>query len=145
MTSITRITARVCLGAILLAPIGAWAAGANTIADTYISSTQPNNNAGNATAVNIGAGSTALIQFDLTGLPSGLTASQISKATMTFFVNTVGTPGGIDVSQVTGAWTELGVTFNNRPPSIRPSLATFPSALRGSMSRWISRHSCRTG
>jgi hypothetical protein len=110
----------------LIAPIGAWAAGANTVADTYVSTTQSSGNFGNATAVNIGGGNTALIQFDLSGLPAGLTASQISKATMTLFVNTVGAAGAVDISQVTGPWSELVVTNNTRPTYLAPFASNIP-------------------
>src|SRR5215813_6898929 len=110
----------------LIAPIGLLAAGANANADSYISSSSTGSNFGNAAAVNIGAGNTGLIQFDLSQLPPRLTAAQINKATMTFFVNTVLFSGGVDISVVTGAWTESGVTFNNRPTFLSPFAINVP-------------------
>src|SRR5215467_4080123 len=97
-----RLTLGVCLFA-LLAPAVLPAAGTNTSADTYISSSSAGSNFGAATSVNIGGGNTALIQFDLTALPAGLTAAQINKATMTFFVNSVVLSGGVDISVVTSS------------------------------------------
>jgi len=108
------LTLGVCLLG-LSVPIGLWAAGANTIADTYISSSSPGSNFGTGASVNIGGGNSGLIQFDLSQLPSGLLASQIDKATMTIFVNTVLVSGGVDISVVTSGWTEAGVTFATRP------------------------------
>src|SRR5215469_10615356 len=105
-------TRRLTLGVALfglLVPAGLLAAGVNTSADTYVSSSSPTANFGTATAVNIGGGNTGLIQFDLSALPPGLTAAQINKATMTFFVNTVLVSGGADISVITSAWTETGV------------------------------------
>jgi len=110
-----------------LAPFGAWGRRRQTLSPTLTSARpSPPAHLETLTAINIGGGNSALIQFDLSGLPAGLLASQVSKATVTFFVNTVGTPGGIDVSQVTGAWTEGTVTFNTRPTFNSPFVSTFP-------------------
>jgi len=43
--------------------MGLFAAGANATADTYISSSATTTNFGTGTAINIGNGNTALIQF----------------------------------------------------------------------------------
>ncbi|MCU1236668.1 MAG: hypothetical protein JWP63_4635 [Candidatus Solibacter sp.] len=127
MTRTKELTIALCLSVSLLAPSGVWAAGANTNADTYVSSTSPAANFGTATAINIGGGNTGLLNFDLSQLPPGLSAAEISKATMTFYVNSVLTPGSLDVSQVTGAWTETGVNNINRPNYL-PPFATVPTS-----------------
>jgi len=113
--------------ALSLTPTLASAAGANASADTYISSSAPASNFGTATAVNVGGGNTGLIQFDLTALPPGLTGANINKATMTFFVNTVAIPGAVDISQVTSAWTETGVTNATRPTFLAPFATGVPT------------------
>src|SRR6266478_23597 len=118
--SAKQLTFRICIASFLLAPFGAWSAGANASADTYVSSTSAATNFGNATSMSIGAGNTGLIQFDLSQLPPGLTLAQINKATMTFYVNTVVTAGSVDVAQVTSAWTETGVNNNNRATYLSP-------------------------
>jgi collagen type I alpha len=128
LITVRRFSQGALLYALLLAPAGTWAAGANTTADTYVSSTQAASNFGTAAAVNIGAGNTGLLQFDLTGLPAGLTAAQVSKATMTFYVNTLVTGGSVDISQVTSAWTEAGVNFGNRPTYLSPFVMGVPTA-----------------
>jgi hypothetical protein len=117
-----RVVFRYCLAAALLAPNAIWAAGANAIADTYVASSAASGNFGSAAGINIGGGSTGLIQFDLGGLPAGLSASNINKATMTFFVNSV----AVDIAQVTSAWTESAVTGLNRPAYLSPFLLGVP-------------------
>src|SRR4051794_38322106 len=114
------------MATLLLTPNAAWAAGANAIADTYVSSTSPATNFGTATAITIGGGNTGLIQFDLGALPPGMAAANINKATMTFYVNSVAIAGAVDVSQVTSAWTETGVNNGNRPTYLAPFLLGVP-------------------
>ncbi len=55
------------------------------------------------------------VRFNLSALPSGLTASNISTATMMVFANGVNTAGTFDVYLVTGAWTEATVTYRTDP------------------------------
>src|SRR5215470_14878324 len=59
-------------------------------------------------------------------LPPGLTSAQIQHATLTLFVNRVLTAGGIDVAQVTSAWTEAAVTANTRPTYLSPFAMNIP-------------------
>lgn len=123
----TKRLAGVRFAALLLIPLGAWATGANATADTYLSSASPSNNFGATTVINVGGGNTALIQFDLSGLPAGLAGSNINKATMTFYVNTAAIAGAVDISQVTSAWTETGVNNANRPTYLSPFLLGVPT------------------
>ena len=113
----------------LAAPAGALAASANVSADTHVNATSPATNYGTATAINVGGGNTALLQFDLTSLPPGLAASNIAKATITMFVNTVALAGAIDVAQVTGPWTETGASHLNRPSYLSPFLLSVSTTL----------------
>ena len=117
-----QLTHAISLSTLLLVPMGSWATDANSIADTSVNSGFPLANWGAAVAIKIGAGNTGLIQFGLSSLPT-LTAPQIKKATMSFYVNTVSVAGSVDVSQVTSAWTETGVTYGTRP-SFLSALAT---------------------
>jgi hypothetical protein len=48
---------------------------------------------------------------------------------MTFFVNSVVTGGAIDIAQVTGPWTEGGVTSLSRPTYLSPFLLGVPTAV----------------
>jgi hypothetical protein len=56
-----------------------------------------------------------LISFDLSALPAGTTSANVSKASITFFVNKVGAPGAIDVYAASGSWSEGAVTGMNAP------------------------------
>jgi hypothetical protein len=84
--------------------------------DSYTASSSPTQNYGTQSSLTvIGPGVNAYIRFDLTALPSGLTASNISKATIRLYLNGVTTAGTFDVYLVTGAWTESTITYNNAP------------------------------
>ena len=85
---------RALLGIVL--PLAAvqtgWGASAPVVADTYISSSLPTNNFGTLANLNVGAGSQALIKFDVAGsLPAGIDSTKISKAVLRLWVNKVGT------------------------------------------------------
>ena len=66
------------------------------------------------TATN-GVNNRAWVSFDLSGLPSGTPASQVAKATLTFYVNRVYTPGSVDVMLASSAWSETGITDSAAP------------------------------
>jgi len=51
----------------------------------------------------------------LSSLPPGVTSSNIQKATLTFYVNQVAHPGGVDIFALTGSWSQWTVTYSNRP------------------------------
>lgn len=76
------------------------------------------------------------LKFDTTVgsyLPSGTTANDISRALLTFYVNTVSTGGNIDVYDVAASWTEgtadgaasgSDICWNNKPASTGSVLGT---------------------
>ncbi len=74
-------------------------------------------NFGTATTLNVGgaANSQALAQFDLGSLPSGVTASQVAKATFALFVNKLAAAGTINISVANGPWSELTVSGTAGP------------------------------
>src|SRR3979490_1111797 len=55
--------------------------------DAHVSLTRSTTNFGTLANLYVGNGNTALLQFDLSTLPAGTTASQISHATLTLSVN----------------------------------------------------------
>lgn len=84
--------------------------------DGYTASSSANGNFGNQSMLNVvGPGVNSYIRFDLTALPSGLTSSNVSKATVRLNINGVTTAGNFDVYLVTGAWSEGTITFSNAP------------------------------
>jgi hypothetical protein len=56
-----------------------------------------------------------LVKYDLSGLPVGTTAGQVTKATAKFFIDTVSLTGSFDVCQVTSNWSEGSVVYSSRP------------------------------
>ena len=107
--------AALCALLILAAARPARAVQATLVADTHVSTAQPDVNSGTLTNLNVGGGYTALVQFDLGVLPSGTTAAQITRATLRVYCNRADTPGALSVAQVSSAWGEYSVTFNTLP------------------------------
>ena len=81
-----------------LAALPAFATDATLTADTHVSSAHPGSNYGSLSNLYVGGNYTGLLQFDLTSLPTGTTAAQISKATLRLYVNRVLTSGTITFS-----------------------------------------------
>jgi len=84
-------------------------------ADAHVNSARPGANSGTISNLNVGGGYTALLQFDLSTLPSGTTASRISRAVLRLYCNRADVPGSINVLTVNSAWGEYSVTFSNMP------------------------------
>jgi hypothetical protein len=84
--------------------------------DSYTASSSSTSNFGTQSMLNvIGPGVNSYIRFDLTALPTGLTSSNVSKATVRLNINGVTTAGAFDVYLVTSSWTEGSLTFNSAP------------------------------
>ena len=101
--------------AVLLETTRGWCQLATLVGDAHVSSAQPTVNAGTLSNLNVGGVYTAMVQFDLSTLPVGTTAAQISKATLRVYCNRADVPGEVQAQLVGGAWTELGVTFATLP------------------------------
>lgn len=108
----------------------AHATGVTLTGDAHVSSTRSATNFGTLANLYVGNGNTSLLQFDLTTLPTGLTAGQISHATLTVFVNRVNTGGMVSLSPVTSAWSEPAVTYATIP-SIGAPVNGFTAAIAG--------------
>ena len=93
----------------------AWAVEATLVADAHVNSALPTVNSGAISNLNVGAGYTALLQFDLGVLPAGTTAAQVSRAVLRLYCNRVDTAGQVSVSPVNGAWGEYSVTYATLP------------------------------
>jgi hypothetical protein len=83
--------------------------------DTFVSASQPAANFGALSNLYVGNGDTGLLQFDLSNLPAGTTASQVAKATLYLYINRVYTQGGVSLQPVSSAWTEQGTTYSSAP------------------------------
>jgi Collagen triple helix repeat (20 copies) len=91
------------------------AADAPVLGDTFINSGAPGSNFGAAVSLNVNSSNTALLQFDLSGLPAGVTSANILKATLVAYVNRVGVGGAVDLAPVTSPWAESTVTASTPP------------------------------
>jgi hypothetical protein len=90
-------------------------AQATLVADAHVNSALPTMNSGGISNVNVGGGYTGLLQFDLSVLPVGTTAVQVSRAVLVVYVNRVDTPGVVSLQPALGAWTEGTVTEATMP------------------------------
>jgi len=89
----------------------AWAQTVPLVGDAYILPGSAGNTGGTVT-VNVGgvSGFQGLFQFDLSKLPPGTTAANVSGASLRLYVNKVGTAGSVNVNVATALWTEATVT-----------------------------------
>ena len=107
-------SACVLLYIVAFLPLTVLAQTAPLTQDTYIT---PGSalNFGSAGTINVGGpnASTALVQFDLSTVPAGVSVAQ---ATLSIFANKVGAAGTVNVSVANGPWSEPTVSGTNAPP-----------------------------
>src|ERR1700761_8482040 len=103
------------LAGVWAAALPAFAVEATLVADAHVNSAWPGVNSGAISNLNVGGGYTALLQFDLSTLPAGTTAAQVSRATLRLYCNRADTGGLVSVQPVSGAWGEYSVTFATLP------------------------------
>jgi hypothetical protein len=97
------------------AALPAFAVEATLVADAHVNSALPTVNSGAISNLNVGAGYTSLLQFDLSTLPTGTTAAQVSRAMLRMYCNRVTTAGLVSVQAVGGGWGEYSVTYATLP------------------------------
>jgi hypothetical protein len=116
---------RCLLGGLAILPAVAVAQTVPLTQDAYFSPGSPTN-FGSSTTINVGGpnASQALAQFDLTALPAGTTAANVSRAILALFVNKLGAPGTINISEANGAWVELTVNGTGGAPVPGTAVAT---------------------
>ncbi len=100
---------------VVLCARGMYAADMPLTSDAHVNSAHASTNYGSLSNLYVGNGNTAFLQFDLSALPTGTLSTQISRATLTVFVNRVNAAGTVSVSPVTSAWGEYSVTSANAP------------------------------
>jgi hypothetical protein len=99
----------------LASALPALAVEATLVADAHVNRALPDVNSGAISNLNVGAGYTALLQFDLSALPSGTTSSQVSRALLRLYCNRADATGQVSVQPVSGAWGEYSVTYATLP------------------------------
>ena len=89
----------------------------------YTNSASAGTNFGTAVTLGTVTSATSIqksyIQLDLSSIPAGFNGSNIAKATLKLYVNSVTTAGSFNVDYVTGPWAEKTITAN-----LSPSLGT---------------------
>jgi hypothetical protein len=116
---------RLALGLLAVAALAGFAQTLTPLQDAYYVPGSATNY-GTATTITVGSSSSVgLVQFDLSTLPAGVTASQVQKATLTLFLDHVGVGGTINIDTVSAStpWGELTVNGNS-PPSSGSVVAT---------------------
>jgi hypothetical protein len=103
--------------------VPAWPADALLTGDTFISTAAAASNFGTNANLAVGNGSTGLVQFSLATLPSGLQASNISKASLRVYVNRVTAAGNLNVALLSSSFTESTATQANSGGLIGATIA----------------------
>jgi hypothetical protein len=102
--------------------------------DTFVSANKASTNYGfnSSLVVQASGGGNTLVQFNLSSLPNGVTASQLNKATLRLFVSGLTDSGTSDVYLINGAWNENTVTYSNAPPlgTLVKSAASVPASAK---------------
>jgi hypothetical protein len=91
------------------------AAQATLVADAHVNSAMPAGNSGAISNLDVGGGYTTLLQFDLSMLPTGTTAAQVSRAVLRVYANRVTTPGLVAFAPIGSVWGEYSVTYATEP------------------------------
>jgi hypothetical protein len=126
--------------------------------DAHVSTTFSAVNFGSSPLLQVGAtagaGATrAFIKFNLSTLPPGINVTLISRVNLVFFVNTLGTAGSVQVSEVTSAWSENTVTSVTQPTTAAP-IGTIPVSagnqfvsidVTSSFQKWLATPSLNQG
>lgn len=104
------------LSVLAMLPLASRASTLMVTGDATVNSLSPAVNFGSSPSLLVNATSNALLQFSLLNLPAQTAANQISKATLTVFVNTLSTPGSMVAQFVGGSgFDERTVTYDNGP------------------------------
>ena len=111
---------------LLLASCSVYATDATLIANTYISKSSPSTNYCNDQTLHTGGNAISLLQFDLSSLPAGTTATNVARANLILFLHSVTTPGAIQLYLVDRSWSPCTVTYHTAPTMLSPAFAEVP-------------------
>jgi hypothetical protein len=100
-------------------------------ADAHVAASDPTTNFGSLSNLRVGGGYSTLMQFDLSLLPAGTTAAQVTRAVLVVYANRVDVAGSVSVAPLAGTWAEGGVTYASLPAA-GPVVASANVASAGS-------------
>ncbi len=98
-----------------LSPLTVQAEVLSVTADTYLAPASEGAGTSEVIKVNTKNKNKALLNFDLSTLPTDISSADINKATLVFFVKSIPTPGRIQVSPITSTWSENTVNTATAP------------------------------
>jgi len=104
---------------------------ATLVADAHVNSARPAVNSGTISNLYVGAGYTALVQFDLGLLPVGTISSQVTRAVLRLYCNRVDTAGLVNLQGLGASWGEYSVTYATLP-SLGSAMQLFQVSQAGS-------------
>ncbi len=106
--------------------------------DAYTLTTTPKRNYGGSGSLQLESGkATVFLRFDLSSIPSTYTSSNIAKATLKLYANSVTKPGNFNVNYVLGSWSEKTITAQ-KAPAIGTTIASGLTVTAGSKDSYIS-------
>jgi hypothetical protein len=95
------------------------------VADAQLNSAAPTTNYGVTPSLAVNSTNSVVLRYDLTDiLPTGVTSSQVSKARLIIFPNSVTTKGPFSIYALTAGFGEGTVTYANKPGIAASAAAT---------------------
>ncbi|MBQ0932659.1 DNRLRE domain-containing protein [Ideonella alba] len=86
-------------------------------ADAYTDLSKVTSNFGSTQLLRLSPTQTPFLRFDLSGLPGTTQPSQIAKATLVLWPQTVDVAGAVEVQAVNADWNEATLSGSNTPPT----------------------------
>jgi hypothetical protein len=87
--------------------------------DSYTNTVDSGTNYGTATTLSVVSSASSIqttyIQFDLSSIPAGYASTNVAKATLKLYVNSVSKAGSFNVDLVNGSWSEKTITSSLSP------------------------------
>ncbi|WP_046778151.1 DNRLRE domain-containing protein [Streptomyces yangpuensis] len=102
--------------------------------DTYANAGAPGTNYGTSSSLAVRGTSfyASYLRFDLPAAPAGTVLKSATLGVKTSTMSGAGTTDTVSVVPVTGAWSEGGTTYTNRPSLGAPALGAYPGIPDGS-------------
>ena len=87
--------------------------------DSYTNTAATTTNYGTAATLGVVSSATSIqttyIQFNLSSIPVGYTSTNVAKATLKLYINSVATGGSFNLNFVNGSWSEKTITAGLSP------------------------------
>lgn len=111
MQKIIKLIVAVVLLMVFFIPISVQAITLPVTDDAYLAPTS----AGNLTTIDVSSSTTGLLRFGVSSTLPAITASDVVKATLFLYTNSVKATGKLSISPITSGWLEATVTTGTAP------------------------------